>query len=48
MTEIIAPINDLKRQQVIAETLRYINKARQLFKRDFADVEVLFDLNCFS
>ena len=44
MTEIIAPINDVERQRVIAETRRYIDKASQLFEQDFPHIEVLFDL----
>lgn len=44
MTGIILPIDDFKKQQVVAETQRYIDKANQLFQRKFAEIDVLFDL----
>ena len=44
MTDIISPIDDLKKQQVITETQRYIDKASQLFEQNFPKIEVLFDL----
>ena len=44
MTDIISPIDDVKEAQVVAETQRYIDKASQLFQRNFPQIPVLFDL----
>ena len=44
MMDIIAPINDLNKRQVILETQRYIDKASELFQQTFPGIEVLFDL----
>ncbi len=41
----ITPIGNSKQQQIIAETLKYVQKACRLFNHSFNPIEVLFDLH---